>query len=165
MKKLGLFLLVIAGVLALNAQQTKPGKAAPGKTQEADLWVGEWKLNLAKSKFHRPAPRQETIKIEAGSAEAVKYTVSGTSADGKTYTETYDGKPGVEAPLMRDGQPIGKITYHRISARKTAAEAQMADGSSVTEDITLAANGKSFTARAHIKDAQGEHDEIVVFTR
>lgn len=166
MKKLTLFLVVFACTLALNAQQAKQSQASPKSgSQPADPWAGTWKLNLAKSKFHGPAPKEETIKIEAGGANAVKYAVTGTGTDGKQYTETYDGKPDAAAPLMFNGQEIGKITYHSISSHKTAAEGQMADGASVTEDITLAANGKSFTVKAHTKDAKSEYDQIMVFTK
>jgi len=166
MKKLALFLVVFACALAVNAQQARQSQtSSKSGSQPADSWAGTWKLNLAKSKFHGPAPKEETIKIEAGGANAVKYAVTGTGADGKQYTETYDGKPDAAAPLKVNGQEVGKVTYHRISSHKTAAEGQMADGSSVTEDITLAANGKSFTVKAHTRDAKGEHDQILVFTK
>lgn len=166
MKRLAFFLLVFACALTLYAQQVKQSQtSSKSGSQPADPWAGTWKLNLAKSKFHGPAPKEETIKIDAGHDNAVKYTVTGTGADGKQYTEAYDGKPDAAAPLMFNGQAIGKITYHRISSHKTATEGQMGDGASVTEDITLAANGKSFTIKAHTKDAKVEYDQIVVFAK
>lgn len=156
MRKTALFLLVLTCAWALTAQEKK---------QQKDPWAGTWKLDLAKSKFHGSAPKEETIKIDVADATAVKFTVTGTTVDGKNFTETYSGKPDSPGPLMRDGQEIGKVTYHRISATKSSAEGQMGDGATFTEDITLAPNGKSFTIKAHVKSAQGEYDQTAVFSR
>jgi hypothetical protein len=58
--------------------------------------VGTWKLNTAKSKYTGvPAPKEMTRTIEAA-GDSVKYTNSGTAADGSaisaSYTVKYDGK-------------------------------------------------------------------------
>src|SRR5512136_1296068 len=75
------------------------------KAAAADPWVGTWKLDTSKSKFHNPGPKEETLTVDAASQDAVKYSMKGTAADGSPYTEAYDGKPdGKEYPLTRNGQ-------------------------------------------------------------
>ena len=111
MKRASVLLVVFACVLALNAQKKDKNKAASGdkaSSANADLWVGTWKLNPAKSKLLEPAQGDVTIKIDAADANSVKYTVTEKDASGNEHTETYDGKPGVESALTRDGQEEGR---------------------------------------------------------
>src|SRR6476469_641417 len=63
----------------------------------ADSNIGTWKLNVAKSKFSPgPAPKSQTLKIEAWGTDGVTYTADGVDADGKpthwTFQGKYDGK-------------------------------------------------------------------------
>jgi hypothetical protein len=49
-------------------------------------------LNLAKSKYSPgPAPKSQTLKIEAWGDDGVKYTADGVGADGKTRPVTQMG--------------------------------------------------------------------------
>jgi hypothetical protein len=58
------FALALISVLALTAV-----------VFAADNNVGTWKLNLAKSKYSPgPAPKSQTLKIEAWGEDGVKYT-------------------------------------------------------------------------------------------
>jgi hypothetical protein len=167
-KKLSVLLVVFACVLALSAQKKDKSKAAgadKSSSGQADLWAGTWKLNPAKSKLLGPAPAEVTIKIDAADANSVKYTVNEKDASGTEHTESYDGKPDVESALTRDGQEAGKVTYHRVSARHSTAKETMGDGSTGTENITLAPDGKSFTVKAQIKDSQGVHQQTEVFEK
>lgn len=168
MKRGFVLLVVLACALTLSAQKKDKSKAAGGNkasSANADLWAGTWKLNPAKSKLLGPAGGDVTIKIDSADAKSVKYTVTETDASGNSHTESYDGKPGVESALTRDGQEAGKITYHRISARHSTAKEAMGDGSTATEHITLAPDGKSFTVKAQIKDSKGMHQQTEVFEK
>ncbi len=168
MKRSFVLLVVFACALTLNAQKKDKSKTAAGdkaSSTNADLWAGTWKLNPDKSKLMGPAGGDVTIKIDAADANSVKYTVTETDASGSQHTESYDGKPGVESALTRDGQEAGKVTYHRISARHSTAKETMGDGSTGTENITLAPDGKSFTVKAQIKDSKGVHQQTEVFEK
>lgn len=168
MKKISILLVVLSCVLTLSAQsksKSKPAKSDKASSGSADLWVGSWKLNPAKSKLMGPAGGDVTIKIDSADANSVKYSVTETDASGNQHTENYDGKPGVESPLTRDGQEAGKVTYHRVSARHSTAREKMEDGSTSTENITLAPDGKSFTVKAQIKDSKGLHQQTEVFEK
>src|SRR5262245_14214761 len=92
------------------APQSAPAQATPSPTP--DPWIGKWKLDVAKSKFHDLAPKQETLTIDAASRSSIKYSIKGTGANGAPYTESFQGKPdGREYSLLRDGQPIARISY------------------------------------------------------
>jgi hypothetical protein len=59
----------------------------------ADNNVGTWKLNLSKSKYSPgPAPKSQTLKIEAWGDDGVKYTADGTSADDKPLHAEFQAK-------------------------------------------------------------------------
>lgn len=62
----------------------------------ADLWLGTWKVDLAKSKYSPgPAPRSLTLKYEA-TPGGIKFTGDGVGADGKPthsmFVSKFDGK-------------------------------------------------------------------------
>src|SRR5258708_12992211 len=71
----------------------------------ADLHMGTWKLNEAKSKIGAGSPKLTTVVYEAA-GDSVKVTVDGTDADGKPLhsgrTGKYDGK---DYPLTGDPNP------------------------------------------------------------
>lgn len=131
----------------------------------ADPWVGNWKLDTAHSKFHDPAPKEETLTIDAASKDAVKYSTNGTAADGSAYTEAYDGKAdGKEYPLTRNGQPVAKIAYQRNTARNSTGKGAVADGSaSFTETATVSADGKTLTVKQHFTAKAGAFDNVAIF--
>lgn len=156
MRVLSLVVLTLCCVVALG-QANKPDAIDP--------WAGSWKLDASKSNLRGPVP-QEILNVEAASRTAVKYTIAGTGADGSQYNEVYDGKPdGKPYPLMVNGQEAGKISYHRLSEHKSTGQASMADGTTISETITLSTDGKTITAQFHGKDKQGTFDETRVFAR
>ena len=156
MKRLIPVVLLLGCSLALA--QGKKGAAA------ADPWVGQWKLDEQKSKFHNPGPKEETLTVDAANAEAVKYSTKGTGPDGVAYTEQYDGKPdGQDYPLTRDGQEVAKISYHRDSDHSSSGKGSTADGATWTETVTLSKDNKTLTVKQHFSTKGGEFDNIVVF--
>ncbi|HKV94934.1 MAG TPA: hypothetical protein VJW20_20480 [Candidatus Angelobacter sp.] len=138
--------------------------AQGAKAPASDPWVGDWKLDVAQSKFHNPAPKEETLTVDAASKSAVKYSTKGTAADGSAYTEAYDGKPdGKDYPLTRNGQEVAKVSYHRNNDHYSTGKGTVADGSTFTESVTLAKDGKTLTVKQHYTTKAGAFDEIVVF--
>ena len=157
MKRLAPLVLLLGCSLALA--QAK--KAAP-----ADPWVGTWKLDTSKSKFHNPGPKEETLTVDAANQDAVKYSMKGTAADGSPYTEAYDGKPdGKEYPLTRNGQEVVKLSYHRNTDHNSTGKGAVVDGSTFTETVTLSKDGKTITVKQHHKTKDGEYDDSIVFTK
>jgi len=157
MTKLALVFLVLSCAVAF---------AGDKKTAKTDPWVGDWKMDVSKSKFATPGPKEETLTIAAADATAVKYSTKGTGPDGAPYTESYDGKPdGKLYPLIKNKQEVAKISYHRISDHSSTGTAEMDDGTLVTETITLAKDGKTLTIKGLIKAGKSELSETIVFNK
>lgn len=135
------------------------------KSTAADPWAGTYKVDTAKSKFHNPAPKEETATVDAVTKTSIKYTLKGTDADGKPYTVTYDGKPGTPAPVMMDGKEMAKLTYHMPSTHQLTSEEKGSDGSTSTAKINLSSDNKTVTVQVHHKDAKNEYNETIVYEK
>src|SRR5436309_2892060 len=84
--------------------------------QATDSQVGNWKLNVAKSKYSPgPAPKAATTKIEAVGA-GTKVIVDQTLADGTTrhyeFTANYDGK---DSPVVGNNPDADMVARTRIN--------------------------------------------------
>jgi hypothetical protein len=158
-------LCFLAVLLSFSLAFAQTAKKAPAPAPAGpDPWVGNWKLDTATSKFHGPAPKEETLTIDAANRSAVKYSTKGTQADGKPYTESYDGKPdGKEYSLLRDGQPVARISYHRNTDHNSTGHGATADGATFVETVTLSNDGKTITVKQHFTAKEGEFDNVVVF--
>jgi len=132
------------------------------KEEKASQWVGVWKLNPGRSKLNE-VPRQETMQIDAADKSSIKYLIRGTSAEGKEYSETYDGKPDGQAyPVTADGKELGKIAYLWQSDHGYTAQGKGLGGATLTETATLSDDGKTII----IKSREGkEEEETAVYTK
>ena len=157
MKHFLVLILLLNAALAFS--QTK-------KHSSADPWAGAYKLDTSKSKFNGPAPKEETVTVDAASKDSVKYTIQGTGADDKPYTINYDGKVGTPSAQTADGKEVAQITYQMPSSHQFTSEVKGADGSSGSATITLSRDNKTITVREHSKDASGTASEQTsVYTR
>jgi len=123
----------------------------------ADNNVGTWKLNLAKSKYSPgPAPKSQTLKIEAWGDDGVRYTADGVGADGKpTHTEfeaKYDGK---DYPFI--GNPdADRLSYKRIDANTLEATTKLNGKGTIAAKAVVSADGKTRTVTQMGTNAQGQ---------
>jgi len=144
------FALVLISALALTAV-----------VFAADNNVGTWKLNLAKSKYSPgPAPKSQTLKIEAWGDDGVKYRADGVGADGKpTHAEfqaKYDGKD-----YAFTGNPdADTLAYKRIDANTLEATLKMKGKPTITAKATVSKDGKTRTVTQMGKNAQGQSIDI-----
>ena len=140
------FALVVIAVLALTTVVIA-----------ADNNVGTWKLNLAKSKYSPgPAPKSQTLKIEAWGNDGVKYTADGVGADGKpTHAEfqaKYDGK---DYPFK--GNPdADMLSYKRIDANTLEATTKLNGKGTIAAKAVVSADGKTRTVTQVGTNAQGQ---------
>jgi hypothetical protein len=138
--------LIVISVLALTAV-----------VLAADVHVGTWKLNVAKSKYSPgPAPRSQTLKIEAWGDDGLKYSADGVDAEGKpTHAEfqaKYDGK---EYPFK--GNPdADTLAYKRIDANSLEATLELKGKQTITAKVTVSKDGKTRTVTQTGKTAQGQ---------
>ncbi|HKD82355.1 MAG TPA: hypothetical protein VKH81_21880 [Candidatus Angelobacter sp.] len=156
MKRFLVLILLLACTLAFS--QAK-------KTTAADPWAGTFKLDTAKSKMHPPAPKEETVTVDAASKDSVKYTINGTGDDGSPYSVTFDGKAGTASPQMANGKEVAQITYQMPNSHEFTSTSKAADGSSSTAKITLSKDGKTITVQEHNKSSAGEFDQTAVYVR
>ena len=146
MRKVAPVGLVLACMLAVVACRNQ---------QKTNPWVGTWKLDKTASKLTE-VPQQEEMQIDAADQHSVKYTIRGTSDDGKQYSESYDGKPdGGFYPVTVNGKPLGNIAYQLQSDHVFTAQGKGLGGSTLAETATLANDGKSIT----IKSREGKEEE------
>ena len=144
------FALVLISVLALTAV-----------VFAADNNVGTWKLNLAKSKYSPgPAPKSQTLKIEAWGEDGVKYTADGVGADGKpTHAEfqaKYDGKDYA----FKGNPDADTLAYKRIDANTLQAPLKMKGKPTITAKAMVSKDGKTRTVTQMGKNAQGQSIDI-----
>ncbi len=138
--------LVVISVLALTAV-----------VFAADNNVGTWKLNLAKSKYSPgPAPKSQTLKIEAWGDDGLKYLADGVGADGKpTHAEfqaKYDGK---DYPFK--GNPdADTLAYKRIDANALEATLKLKGKLTITAKAVVSKDGKTRTVTQVGTNAQGQ---------
>ncbi len=157
MKPSLIFVLLLTCAVAFSQKKTGAAK---------DPWAGTYKLDLAKSKFNGPSPREETIHVAAARKDSIQYTIAGKDVNGDSYTINYDGKADAESTEMMEGKPIAQITYHMPSPHEFTSEARGTDGSTGTGTVTLSQDGKTITVHQHNKDAKGaEQDQTFVYAR
>ena len=120
-------LLVSVALLVLSAVASAPAFA------QNDAFIGTWKLDLAKSKYtNPPAPKELTRKLEA-EGDSIKYTYSGTAADGSAisygFTVKYDGKDyavtgsmpgGADMIAIKKTGPHSLLASQKKAAKKSA---------------------------------------------
>jgi hypothetical protein len=129
----------------------------------ADVNIGTWKLNVAKSKFTPgPAPKSQTLKIEAWADDGVKYAMDGVGPDGKPmhweFQVKYDGK----AVPFKGNPDADMITYKRIDANTVVATTTLKGKPAQTTRIVVSKDGRTRTLTQTGKDASGRDVHNVV---
>jgi len=150
------FVLVLTSALALVVTASA-----------ADNNIGTWKLNPAKSKYSPgPAPRSQTLKIEAWGEDGVKYTSDGVNADGTpTHTEfqaKYDGK---DYPFK--GNPdADTIAYTRIDSNTCEAVTKLKGKVNIHARVIVSKDGKTRTLTQKGTDSRGRDvNNVIVYDR
>ena len=127
--------------------------------QTQDPWIGNWRLNLARSKYEPAnlAPKSQTIRQEAAAGGGVRTVVDTVDAQGKTlhqeYVLSFDGKPvaiqgAVDANTTR--------VYKRIDSRTYEYVQSVAGNQTTTVRTVVSADGKTRTATTTGRNAQGQ---------
>jgi hypothetical protein len=147
--------LFVVGVLCLTV-------LAPA-VYAADVQVGTWKINLAKSKYDPAnlAPKSTTVKSDAADG-GVKVSVDAVDSTGKMlhyeYTAKYDGK---DVPVM--GDPNRDMTALKKIDDNTFEQTNKKGGKvTTTSKIVYARDGKSRTITTTGTNPQGQKVNNVV---
>jgi histidinol dehydrogenase len=152
MRRYGSVVVCLASALAFTAS-----------LYAADMQIGTWKLNLAKSKYNPAALalRSATVKGEAVD-NGIKNVVDTVDSQGKSfhyeYTAKYDGKDyPVKGDPNRDTTALKKIddnTFEQINKKSGKI--------TTTNRWVYARDGKSRTQTTTGADAQGQKVNNVV---
>ena len=120
----------------------------------ADVNMGTWKLNDAKSKISPGAGKNTTVVI-APASDSVKVTVDGIGADGKPAHNEWTGKfDGKEYPVSGDSLSDARL-YTKVDDRILGFNV-MKGGKLITSGrIVVSGDGKSRTVTMSGTDAKG----------
>ena len=128
----------------------------------ADVNMGSWKLNEAKSKISPGAPKN-TMVVIAPAGDNVKVTVDAVGADGKPAHNEWTGKfDGKDYPLT--GDPRSNMRAYRQVNDHTQDLTEKKDGKiTTTGRIVVSADGKNRTVTASRTDADGKKISFTYF--
>jgi hypothetical protein len=121
----------------------------------ADVNIGTWKLNEAKSKIAAGAPKNTTVVYEAA-GDDVKVTTEGTDSSGNPthseWTGKYDGKYyPVTGDANVDSRSVKKVNDHTLAASNKKGDTVVSTGR-----IVVAPDGKSRTLTMNGTNAAGK---------
>jgi hypothetical protein len=129
--------------------------------------IGNWTLNVAKSKYDPgPAPKSQTLKIEAWGDDGVKYTSDGIDAEGKpTHSELeakYDGK----FYPFKGNPDSDMLAYKRVDVNTLHITSQLGGKQNVTGMIVISKDGKTRTLTQVGTNAKGQKiNNVVVYEK
>ena len=131
-----------------------------GLSAENNPMIGNWKMNLAKSKFTPgPAPKSQSSTIEAA-GDGIKNVTKGIAADGSIidYGYTASSLDGKEYPLKGPGAPSGgdTISVTRVDAYTFESTIKKAGKVVQTNRVVYSKDGKlrTITAKGTGKNGQ-----------
>ena len=128
--------------------------------------VGNWKLNVAKSTYHKgQAPKSTTLMYEPA-GEGIKVTVDSVPTDGApihyAYAANYDGK---DNPVV--GNPNADMAARTRVNATTTKLVNKKDGKTLS-NVTLvtSSDGKTLTITTKGTDAQGQNiDSVAIYDK
>jgi hypothetical protein len=122
---------------------------------QSDPWVGNWQLNLAKSKYSPgPPPKSNSVNIQ-GEGQNYKVTNVGINAEGnptsRVATWIYDGMPHpVTGAPDYDAIAVTRADAYTVNVSRTKAGKVVQTGTNV-----VSRDGKTVTATITGTDANG----------
>jgi hypothetical protein len=125
----------------------------------ADVNIGTWKLNEAKSKISAGAPKN-TMVVIAAAGDSMKVIVDGIGADGKPAHNEWTGKfDGKDYPIT--GDPAADMRAYKPVDEHTMALTEKKGGKTTnTGRVVVSADGKSRTVNVSGTDASGKKTNI-----
>lgn len=133
---------------------------------QTDPAIGNWKLNLAKSKYNSGPPPKSLMVTFQSAGQGVKVTTKGVDAEGKPaateYTASYDGKD-----YSMKGSPVtDTVALRRIDASTVERTDKKAGKVVATLRRATSSDGKGLTVTVKSTNAKGEPTtDVLVFER
>ena len=149
------FLVVVASAVAFLMMT-----AVTSRAQASDPWIGTWKQNIEKSTFispEGPKPTVPTVVKLEGAPNGVKITIDAVNAQGqKTHTESVGAFDGTDNPVKGAANPNQTSALKKIDARTFENHGKVGGKPTVTNRVTVSADGKTFTVTQSGTNAQGQ---------
>jgi hypothetical protein len=141
--------------------------ASTASPQDKDPLVGNWKVNLAKSKGLN-APQSMTRTIADGGGGILIVTTKTVNAKGEANVTVLaakrDGNPYTIASST--ATPPSTMTFKKVDTRTIDHVLKDGSGNISTSRDVIAADGKSYTNTRTIKNARGQSvEQIQVWER
>jgi hypothetical protein len=135
--------------------------------QAADPQVGDWKLNIAKSKYSPgPPPKSATTKIEAAGA-GTKVVVDQVQSDGTVrhweFTANYDGK---DSPVTGNNPDADMVARTRVNANTVKTVSKKNGKVTTSQTSEVSSDGKTRTVKTTGTNAAGQAvNNVAVYDR
>jgi len=119
-----------------------------------DAFMGNWKLNEAKSKIGPGLPKNSTV-VTTADADKMKVAIDGTDAKGQPYHSEWTGKfDGKDYALT--GDPANDMRSYKVVDDHTLLTVSKKDGKeTLSAHIVVSADGKTRTVTANGTNASG----------
>ena len=121
----------------------------------ADVFIGTWKLNEAKSKIAAGSLKNTTVVYEAA-GDSVKVTTDGTDGDGKPSHSEWTGKfDGKDYPVTGDPSTDTR-SYKTVNDHTLAFTNKKGDKITISGRGVVSADGKTRTVTINGTDSKGK---------
>jgi hypothetical protein len=136
-----------------------------------DVQTGNWKLNVAKSKFKTsPAPKNQVVSIVPDGKDGVKLNVDIVTANGEksgiAYAAQYDGKEYPRTETGAGALPGQTVTLKRVDNRTAERITYLKGKKLVIEKWAISADGKTRTVTQSGVGADGKPvDNVLVYDK
>ncbi len=121
----------------------------------ADMNLGTWKLNEARSKIPPGMVKNNTV-VYAALGDSVKITVDGVDVDGKPTHNEWAGKyDGKDYPVVGDPTSDAR-SYKKLDDRRLDFDVKKGGKTIATGHVIVSADGKSRTVVATGSDSSGK---------
>jgi hypothetical protein len=141
--------------------------AVLSRAQASDPWIGTWKMNIEKSTFLTPGPKPTVptvVKLEPA-PNGMKTTIDAVNAQGqKTHTESVGAFDGKDNPVKGSLNPNPTSALRKIDARTFEVQNKVNGKPTVTNRVTVAADGKTFTVTQSGTNVQGQAVKRTLFS-
>jgi len=136
-----------------------------------DVQTGQWKLNVAKSRFKTSsAPKTQTVTIAADGKDGVKLTVDIVTANGEksgiAYAAQYDGKEYPRTETGAGAVPGQTVTLKRIDNRIAERVTYLKGKKLIIEKWEISTDGKTRTVTQSGVGPDGKPvDNVLVYEK
>ena len=128
--------------------------------------VGTWKLNVHKSSFgDMTAPKFEQLAIMTDEPNAVKWSLKGITADGKSYIASYDGPVDGQDHHMMSNEAASTVAYTRTGSTLQWVTKDKSGTVIETASGMLSPDGKTLTLKGTVQGPKGASNFVSVFDR